>query len=254
MQRLEGLMRKAIQEYGMIEAGDRVCVGVSGGKDSVALTAGLARLRSYLGVPFEIVAVSLDPQFGGAPTDYTPLEQLFAGLGVEYHVRRSEIGHIVFDVRKEQNPCALCAKLRRGMLHNTARELGCSRVALGHHLDDAIETFYMNLWGEGRLGCFSPVTYLSRKELYMIRPMILATEAEVQRAVKSLSLPVVKSACPADGATRRQQMKEFVARMCQQDKAFRQKMLGAMQQADLDGWRPVRPDPRRAGPLPPAEE
>ena len=239
MQRLEGLVRRAIQEYGMLSPGDRVCVGVSGGKDSVALTIALARLQKYLGIPFELVAVSLDPQFGGKPTDYTPLAGLFAAYGVQYEVRRSGIGHVVFDLRKEPNPCALCAKMRRGLLHNTARDLGCNKVALGHHLDDAIETFYMNLWGEGRLGCFSPVTYLSRKDLYMIRPMVLATEADVRRAVKSLSLPVVKSACPADGATRRQEMKEYVAGACRADRAFRQKMLGALQQADLDGWAPL---------------
>lgn len=246
MQRLEGLVRKAIQEYGMLEPGDRVCVGVSGGKDSVALTIALARLRSYLGVPFELTALSLDPQFGGRQTDYTPLAELFAAYGVRYEVRRSEIGHIVFETRKEPNPCALCAKMRRGLLHNTAKELGCNKVALGHHLDDAIETFYMNLWGEGRLGCFSPVTYLSRKELYMIRPMVLATEADVWRAVRGLSLPVVKSACPADGATRRQEMKEYVARAARDDRAFRQKMLGALQGAGLDGWAPL-PGAKRRG-------
>ena len=239
MQRLEGLMRKAIQEYKMIEPGDRICVGVSGGKDSVALTVGLAHLRRYLNIPFEVVAVSLDPQFGGKATDYTLLEELFAKLEVPFEIRRSNIGAVVFDVRKEPNPCALCAKMRRGLLHDTAKELGCNKVALGHHLDDAIETFYMNLWGEGRLGCFSPVTYLSRKDLTMIRPMILATESDVRRAVKHECLPVVKSACPADGATRRQEMKEYVAAMCHKDKAFRQKMLGAMQGADLDGWAPV---------------
>lgn len=239
MQRLEGLMRKAIQEYKMIEPGDRICVGVSGGKDSVALTVGLAHLRRYLNIPFEVVAVSLDPQFGGKATDYAPLEELFAKLEVPFEIRRSNIGAVVFDVRKEPNPCALCAKMRRGLLHDTAKELGCNKVALGHHLDDAIETFYMNLWGEGRLGCFSPVTYLSRKDLTMIRPMILATESDVRRAVKHESLPVVKSACPADGATRRQVMKEYVADMCRKDRAFRQKMLGAMQGADLDGWAPV---------------
>lgn len=240
MQRLEGLMRKAIQEYKMIEPGDRICVGVSGGKDSVALTVGLAHLRRYLNIPFEVVAVSLDPQFGGKATDYAPLEELFAKLEVPFEIRRSNIGAVVFDVRKEPNPCALCAKMRRGLLHDTAKELGCNKVALGHHLDDAIETFYMNLWGEGRLGCFSPVTYLSRKDLTMIRPMILATESDVRRAVKHESLPVVKSACPADGATRRQEMKEYVADMCRKDRAFRQKMLGAMQGADLDGWAPWR--------------
>ena len=239
MQRLEGLMRKAMQEYEMIEPGDHVCIGVSGGKDSVALTIGLARLRAYYEKPFTLTALSLDPQFGGRQMDYSPLEELFAAYGVPYVVRRTDIGRIVFAVRKEPNPCALCAKMRRGALHDTARELGCNKIALGHHLDDAIETFYMNLWREGRLGCFSPVTYLSRKKLTMIRPLLLATEAEVSRAVRLAGLPVVKSRCPADGVTVRQETKEFVSGMVRQDPAFRQKMLGALQGADLDGWKPL---------------
>lgn len=245
MQRLEGLVRKAMQCYGMVDAGDHICVGVSGGKDSVALTVALARLRRYYEKPFTLTALSLDPQFGGLPTDYTPLQQLFESYEVPYVIRRTDIGHIVFDLRQEKNPCALCAKMRRGALHDAARALGCNKIALGHHLDDAIETFYMNLWGEGRIGCFAPKMYLSRKQLTCIRPMVLATEAEVQRAVRGLALPVVKSACPADGATERQQMKETVRRMVHADPAFRQKMLGALQKADLDGWGPAELPPRR---------
>ena len=229
----------AIQEYGMLSPGDRVCVGVSGGKDSVALTIALARLQKYLGIPFELVAVSLDPQFGGKPTDYTPLAGLFAAYGVQYEVRRSGIGHVVFDLRKEPNPCALCAKMRRGLLHNTARELGCNKVALGHHLDDAIETFYMNLWREGRIGCFSPVTQLDRRGLTLIRPMLLATEHEVRCAVKEEDFPIVKSRCPADGVTVREQTKDFVRERCRTDHAFRQKTLHALQESGIDGWRPV---------------
>ena len=154
MQRLCGLMRKAVQQYEMLAPGDRVLVGVSGGKDSVALTIGLARLRQYLGFPFEVVAVTLDPQFGGKPVDYSALEALFRQYDVSYEVRRTLIGPIVFDYRNEKNPCSLCAKMRRGALHAAAEELDCNKVALGHHLDDAIETFYMNLWREGRIGCF----------------------------------------------------------------------------------------------------
>ena len=247
MQRLEGLVRKAMQSYQMIEPGDHVCVGVSGGKDSVALTIALARLRQYYEKPFTITALSLDPQFGGQPTDYTPLQQLFSQYDLPYVIRRTDIGHIVFDVRAEKNPCALCAKMRRGALHDAAKALGCNKIALGHHLDDAIETFYMNLWGEGRLGCFAPKMYLSRKQLTCIRPLVLATEAEVQHAVRALGLPVVKSACPADGATRRQQMKQTVREMVHRDPAFRQKMLGALQGADLDGWGPVAAPRRGAG-------
>lgn len=239
MQRLSGLMRKAIQDYEMLAPGDRVLVGVSGGKDSVALTVGLALLREYLGVPFEVLAVTLDPQFNHQPVDYSPLAGLFARYQIPYEVRRTEIGPVVFEYRQEKNPCALCAKLRRGALHTAAQELGCNKVALGHHLDDAVETFYMNLWREGRIGCFSPVTYLSRRQLTLIRPMLLATEAEVRRAVRDEGLPVVKSRCPADGATVREQTKEFVADMCRSDPAFRQKTLHALQESGIDGWAPI---------------
>ncbi len=239
MQRLCGLMRKAVQDYEMLSPGDRVLVGVSGGKDSVALTMGLLALRQYIGFDFEIRAVTLDPQFGGAPADYSVLESFFAAQGVPYEIRRTDIGPVVFDYRKEKNPCALCAKLRRGALHTAAQELGCNKVALGHHLDDAVETFYMNLWREGRLGCFSPVTYLSRRELTLIRPMLLATEFEVTAAVREAGLPVVKSRCPADGATVREETKEFVRQRCREDHAFRQKALNALQTSGLDGWRPL---------------
>ena len=239
MQRLEGLMRKAIQDYDMIQPGDLICVGVSGGKDSVALTVALGHLRAYLGIPFEVAAVTLDPRFGGVETDYSPLEQLFASQNIPYEIRRTEIGPVVFDYRKEKNPCALCAKLRRGALHTAAQELGCNKVALGHHLDDAVETFYMNLWREGRIGCFSPVTYLSQRDLTLIRPMLLATEYEVQCAVREAGLPIVKSRCPADGVTVREQTKEFVQERCRTDHAFRQKTLHALQESGIDGWRPV---------------
>ena len=239
MQRLCGLMRKAVQDYEMISPGDKIMVGVSGGKDSVALTIGLARLRQYLGFPFEVVAVTLDPQFGGKPVDYSALEALFRQYDVSYEVRRTLIGPIVFDYRKEKNPCSLCANLRRGALHAAAEELGCNKVALGHHLDDAVETFYMNLWREGRIGCFSPVTYLSRRDLTLIRPMLLATEQEVISAVHAEGLPIVKSVCPADGVTVREQTKEFVKERCRTDHAFRQKTLHALQESGIDGWRPV---------------
>lgn len=239
MQRLEGLMRKALQQYDMISANDHICIGVSGGKDSVALTIGLANLRKYFEQPFRITAVTLDPCFGGVETDYSQLEELFAAHDIPYVIKRSNIGRIVFDERGEQNPCALCAKMRRGLLHDTALELGCNKVALGHHLDDAVETFYMNLFREGRIGCFSPVTYLSRKQLTMIRPMVLATESEVVRAVRRAELPIVKSLCPADGVTVRQDTKEFVYEKTKEDPAFRQKMLGALQKSGIDGWAPV---------------
>jgi tRNA(Ile)-lysidine synthase TilS/MesJ len=238
MQRLCGLMRKAVQEYEMIAPNDRVMVGVSGGKDSVALTIGLAKLRDYLGFPFEVQAVTLDPQFNHTSMDYSALQELFARYNVPYEIRRTEIGPIVFEYRQEKNPCSLCAKLRRGALHTAAQELGCNKVALGHHLDDAIETFYMNLWREGRIGCFSPVTYLERRDLTLIRPLLLATEYEVIAAVREEGLPIVKSVCPADGVTVREETKMFVRERCRTDHAFRQKTLHALQESGIDGWAP----------------
>ena len=176
-----------------------------------------------------------------AKTQYTALEALFARYGIPYHIRRTEIGPVVFEYRQEKNPCSLCAKLRRGALHTAAQELGCNKVALGHHLDDAVETFYMNLWREGRIGCFSPVTELSDRGLTLIRPLLLATEQEVRCAVKEEGFPIVKSRCPADGVTTREDTKNFVRERCRTDRAFRQKTLHALQESGIDGWRPLHP-------------
>ena len=239
-QRLCGLMRKAIVQYDMLQDGDKVCVGVSGGKDSVALTLALAQLQKYIDIKFDLVAVTLDPQFYSKPTDYSELEKLFSEKGIEYIIRRTDIGPIIFDQRKEDNPCSLCARMRRGALHDVAKELGCNKIVLGHHLDDAIETFYMNLWNEGRIGTFSPVTYLSRKDVTMIRPMALAVESDVVAAVNQMKMPIVKSACPADGVTNRQNMKDFITEKCKTDPSFRAKSLNAFQKKDLDGWGPKK--------------
>ena len=235
-QRLCGLMRKAIVQYDMLQDGDKVCIGVSGGKDSVALTLALAQLQKYIDIKFDLVAVTLDPQFYSKPTDYSALEELFRERGIEYVIKRTDIGPIIFDQRKEETPCSLCARMRRGALHDVAKELGCNKIALGHHLDDAIETYYMNLWNEGRIGTFSPVTYLSRKDVTMIRPLALAVESDVVSAVNQMKMPIVKSACPADGVTNRQNMKDFITEKCKTDPSFRAKSLNAFQKKDLDGW------------------
>lgn len=235
-QRLCGLARKAINGYDMIQNGDKICIGVSGGKDSVALALVLRKLKNYMNIDFDIIAVTLDPRFDGKDTDYSVLEKLFKENDIKYVIKRTDIGNIIFEQRKETNPCSLCARMRRGALHDTVKELGCNKIALGHHLDDAIETFYMNLWNEGRIGTFSPVTYLSVKDITMIRPLVLATEQDVIRAVNQEKMPIVKSACPADGVTNRENMKKFVQEKSQQDPSFRQKSLNAFQKKDLDGW------------------
>jgi tRNA 2-thiocytidine biosynthesis protein TtcA len=235
-QKLCGLVRKAIVQYDMIQLGDRIAVGVSGGKDSVALTMAMNSVRKYMGIDFKIVAITLDPRFGGIETDYASIENLFKAAGIDYKIKCTDIGEIVFEERNEQNPCSLCRRMRRGALHDFAKENNCNKIALGHHLDDAIETFYMNLWNEGRLGTFSPVTYLSRKDITMIRPLVLAVENEVIAAVREQHFPIVKSNCPKDGFTERQRIKEFVISKCKKDPAFRKKNLNAFQKKDLDGW------------------
>lgn len=236
MQRVLGYMRKAVQEFGLIQNGDRVAVGVSGGKDSVALLVGLARLRQFIGIDFDILGLTLDPQFGGVPGDYSAIEALCGELGIPYIIKRTQIGEIVFDARQETNPCSLCARMRRGALHDAAKEAGCSKIALGHHYDDVIETFLMNLFNEGRVGCFAPKTYLSRKDLWMVRPLVFAPEKEIRRGVERAGLPVVKSKCPVDGYTQRQAMKEFLAERERESEGFKLRIFGALRRSGVDGW------------------
>ena len=196
-------------------------------------------LKRFIGIDYTIVAITLDPGFGGKETDYSAIETLCQNLDIEYHILRTQIGEIVFDLRKEKHPCALCARLRRGALHDAAKSFGCNKLALGHHYNDVVETFMMNLFNEGRIGCFSPVTWLSRRDLTMIRPLLLATESEVSSAVRRAGLPVIKSRCPADGVTVREETKQFVREASRKDPAFRQKTLHALQQSGIDGWRPL---------------
>lgn len=236
MQKMLGYMRKAIQEFDMIQDGDRIAVGVSGGKDSLVLLKGLIELRRFIGIDYDVVAITLDPRFGGVEGDYSSVAQMCSEAEVEYRLIPTDIGQIVFDIRKEPNPCSLCAKLRRGALHNAAKDAGCNKIALGHHFDDAVETFMMNLLNEGRIGCFSPVTHLARCGLVQIRPMAMAPEKEVIRAARRLDLNVVKSKCPADGHTSRQKTKELLAELEKTNKGVTERIFGAMRRGKIDGW------------------
>ncbi|MCM1227480.1 MAG: tRNA 2-thiocytidine biosynthesis TtcA family protein [Clostridium sp.] len=236
MQKILGYMRKAIQEFELISDGDAIAVGVSGGKDSLVLLKGLALLRRFIGIRYSIVGITLDPQFGGIEGDYGSVEKLCGELGIEYRLIPTHIGEIVFDVRKETHPCSLCARMRRGALHDAAKEYGCNKIALGHHFDDAVETFLMNLFTEGRIGCFSPKSYLSRKDLTLIRPLVFAPEREVRKAANRNGLQVVKSKCPADGFTNREKMKNFISQMEREDKGFADRIFGAMRRSGIDGW------------------
>ena len=181
MEKLVGKVRAAVQHYDMIDEGDQVAVGVSGGKDSLFLLCALAELSRYYPKKFTVAAITADPCFGGVPTDYSAIQRLCESLSVPYTIKRTDLGPLIFDVRKEENPCALCAKMRRGILHNMCLELGIRKLALGHHFDDAVQTFFMNLCYGGRVGCFSPKTYLSRKGITVIRPLIFCEEGRNQR-------------------------------------------------------------------------
>lgn len=236
MQKILGYIRRACQEFDLIENGDQIAVGVSGGKDSLALLAGLAKMRRFYEKKYELVCVTLDPRFGGVETDYSPVAKMCGELDVEFRLIRTDIGEIVFDIRKEPNPCSLCAKMRRGALHDAAKEAGCNKIALGHNYDDAVETFMMNLFQEGRIGCFSPISYLSRKDITLIRPLVLAPEHAIMSCVKRSGFDVVKSKCPADKHTARQSMKEFLAELERQNHGVKQRIFGAMRKAGIDRW------------------
>ena len=236
IKRILSYTRRAIEDYDMIQPGDRVAVGVSAGKDSLTLLCALAELRRFYPVPFELCAITVDMGFAEG-MDLDPIRALCAALNVPYTVVPTEIARIVFDVRREPNPCSLCAKMRRGALHNAARELGCNVVALGHHFDDAVETFMLNLFYEGRIGCFSPVTYLSRKQIRLIRPMLYLPEKDIRYFAQKAALPVVKSPCPADGNTEREAMKQMLAKLDREHKGLRYRIFGALQRGEIDGFK-----------------
>lgn len=234
MQRILSLVRRCVEDYNMIEEGDVVAVGVSGGKDSVLTLAALAKLRDFYPKRFEVVAMTID---AGAPgMDFAPIAKLCGELNVPYHLIPVPIYEIVFEYRKEKNPCSLCAKLRRGALSTEMNRLGLTKIALGHHYDDAVETMVMSLFLEGRIGCFQPVTYLDRSGVTQIRPLLYVQEREVKGAVKRLELPVVKNPCPANGTTKREETKELLRQLEKQFPQLKKKIFGAIQRYPLYGW------------------
>lgn len=235
MQQLLGRVRRCIEDYRMIEAGDRVAVGVSGGKDSLVTLLALARLRRFLPTPFTLEAITLD--MGMPEMDYAPVAQLCEALDVPYTRINVPVYEILFEERKEKNPCSLCAKLRRGSLNTALTERGISKIALGHHYDDAVETLMMNLLFEGRIGCFQPVTFLDRTGVTQIRPLLYCHEDEIQRIANREKLPIVHNTCPIDGHSRRQEVKELLASMEKTYPDLKQKIFGAMQRYPLYGWR-----------------
>ena len=249
MQHLMGLVRRCADDYQMIEAGDRIAVGVSGGKDSLALLALMAGLKQYYPKPFELAAITIDMGMG---MDFGPVEAYCNSLGVPYTCVKTEIGPIIFDVRKEKNPCSMCAKMRRGALNDALKAQGFNKIALGHHYDDAVETFLLSLFYEGRLSCFQPVTYLSRMDVTQIRPMLYIGEKAVESFTRRQNLPVVENRCPADKSTKRQEVKDLLAVLQKQYPDLKTKIFGAMQRLPLPEWGPVTP-PRGRSSIPQSE-
>lgn len=234
MQRLMGQLRRCIEDYHMIESGDRIAVGVSGGKDSLTLLYLLASLRKFYPKPFELEALSIDMGLGGM--DFAPVAQLCEALDVPYTCKHTNIGPIIFEYRQEKNPCSMCAKMRRGALNELIVERGFNKVALGHHFDDAVETFLMCLLYEGRIGCFEPVTFLSRSGVTQIRPMLYIGEKAVAHFAEQQHLPVVHNTCPADKHTKRQEIKELIEQLQTRYPDLKTKLFGAMQRLPLSQW------------------
>lgn len=236
MKKLLSKTRAAADKYGMLGQHEKIAVGVSGGKDSLMLLRLMAALREFHPARFELTALCLDPCFGGQEADYIAIEALCRELDVPIVIKRSRLGEIIFEERRESNPCSLCARMRRGILHNMALEQGCTRLALGHHLDDAAATFWMNLTAGSRIACFSPVTYLDRKGITLIRPMIFCRESEIRAAASRLALPVMKSPCPADGCTERRRASDTLRELEKNYPGLTEKIIAAMQQADISSW------------------
>ncbi len=236
MRRILSHVRAAVDDYKMIEEGDRIAVGISGGKDSLMLLKALCELRRFYPAKFEIIALTLDMRFGNEDGDFSKIKEFCRENDVEYVIKSTDLYEIIFNIRKEKSPCSLCARMRRGILHDTAKELGCNKIALGHHLDDAAETFMMNLLIESRVGCFAPVTYLSRRDITMIRPLIYVREREVERVAERLSMPVVESKCPANENTKREDAKNLLKSLSEEYGDVPEKIVGAIQRANIDRW------------------
>lgn len=234
LQKLYSYTRCAIDSYNMIEDGDKIAIGVSGGKDSLTLLYALHGLKKFYPKHFDLVAISVDLGFG--IQNFDKIKDLCDSLEIDLHIIDTEIGNIVFNERKESNPCSLCAKMRKGALNKKAKELGCNKVAYAHHKDDIIETMMLSLIYEGRFHCFSPVTYLDKMELTVIRPMMFVSESEVIGFQNKYNLPVAKNPCPVDGHTKREYIKNLIKQINFDNKGVKDRMFTAILDGDLKGW------------------
>ncbi len=234
LQQVLSLTRKAVDDYHMISTGDKIAIGISGGKDSLTLLYALHGLQRFYPMPFNICAVTVDLGFENLNLD--KIKELCASLNIDYHIVKTDIGKIIFDDRKETNPCSLCAKMRKGALNDAMKETGCNKVAYAHHKDDVVETMMMSLIYEGRFHTFRPVTYLDRTNITVIRPLIYMSEADIIGFVNKQALPVVKSPCPADGHTKREYIKNLLRSINLETPGVKERMFTAIKSGKLEGW------------------
>ena len=238
MEHLTSLVRRCVEDYDMIQEGDRIAVGISGGKDSLALLCSLASLRRYYPKKFTLAAITIG--IGFDDMDFSGVRELCRRLDVDYIYVESDIRHVVFDVKQEKNPCSLCVKMRKGLLNDTLIANGITKVAFGHHMDDAVETYLMSLIYEGRISCFRPVTFMDRSGVTQIRPMLYADEAMTASVARRYNLPVVKNTCPMDGVSKRQDVKELIEQLSLEQKDFKPKVFRAIQRFPMPGWEVIK--------------
>ncbi len=233
MQQLLSHMRRAVDDYQMIKPGDRIAVGLSGGKDSLTVLAAAHALKRFYPAPFHLEAITLD--LGMGDMDFSPLKAYCDSLEIPFTIEKTQIKEVVFDIRKEKNPCALCANLRRGALNTLAKSRGLDKIMLGHHYDDVIETFLLSLIFEGRISCFTPVTYLDRMDVTLLRPLIYVEEKAISNYTEKVTLPVVHNTCPADGNTKRAYVKTLLAQLEAENPGVKQRLFTALRNS-IKGW------------------
>ena len=235
MQRIIGPMRKAIEHYAMIEEGDKIAVGLSGGKDSITLLKGLKAIQRFYPKKFDLIAVSVNPGFDFFDVEF--LYKICDDIGVPLVIEDSHIKEIVFDIRKEKNPCSLCANLRRGVLNSTANREHCNKLALGHNEDDVLETFFLNLLYAGNLSTFAPISYMDRSGITLIRPMVYLPEKEIRAFVKRSQMQVMPKCCPMDGKSKREDFKLLLKDLTLKIPSLRANLMGAIKRSHINGWK-----------------
>jgi len=238
MQKIIGPMRKAIENYTMIEENDKIAVGLSGGKDSITLLMGLKALQRFYPKKFDIIAVTVDSGFDSFDSSF--LENLCKELEIPVFIEKTDIKEIVFDVRKEKNPCSLCANLRRGVLNSIAKREGCNKLALGHNEDDVLETFFLNLLYAGNLSTFAPISYMDRSEITLIRPLVYISEKDIRSFVKRNDIKVMKKNCPMDGKSKREDLKLLLKDLTLKIPTLRANLMGAIKRAEINGWKEIK--------------